>query len=59
MVLVVVHKEHVAQIACCSLRLALEAKGEDDRRLSSERAQVQLGRVDVGCDERVAVERSQ
>ena len=59
LVLLVVQEEHVAQIACCSLRVAPDAKGENDRRLASERAQVQLGRVDVGCDERVAVERSQ
>ena len=58
-VLLVVQKEHVAQITCCSLRVALESEVEDDRRLASERAQVQLGRVDVRCDERVAVERSQ
>ena len=56
-VLLVVQAEHVAKIACCSLRVALEAKGEDDRRLASERSEVQLGRVDVGCDERVAVYR--
>ena len=59
MVLLVVQKEHDAQVACCSLRIDLETEGEDDRRLASERAQVQLGRVDVRCDERVAVQRSQ
>ena len=55
-VLLVVQEEHVAQIACCSLRVALESYSEDDCRLASERAQVQLGRVDVRCDERVAVQ---
>ena len=59
MVLLVVQEEHVAQVACCLLRVALEAEGEDDSRLANERAQVQLGRVDVIGDERVAVERSQ
>ena len=59
MVLLVVQEEHVAKIACCPLRVALESKGEDDRRLASERAEVQLGRVDVGCDERFALEPSQ
>ena len=58
-VLLVVQEEHDTQVACCSLRVALEEEGEDDRRLASERAQVQLGRVDVRCDDRVAVQRSQ
>ena len=57
--LLVVQKKHVAQIECCLLRVALETKNEDNRSLASERAQVQLGRFDVGCNEHLAVERSQ
>ena len=55
----IVQEEHDAQVACCSLRVALETKGEDDLRLASERAQVQLSRVYVRGDERVALQRSQ
>ena len=55
----VVQEEHVDQVACCSLRVALLAEGENDRRLASERALVQLGRVDVRGEVRVAIERSQ
>ena len=45
--------------SCCSLRVALEAEGGDDSRVARERTLVQLSRVDVRGDERVAVKRSQ
>ena len=59
MVLLVVQKKHDAQVACSSLRVSVETEGEDDRRLASERAQVQLGRIDVRGDKRVSVQRFQ
>ena len=42
--LVVVQEEQIAEIACCTLSVALEAVGEHDGRVASERPHVQLGR---------------